>query len=473
MGTALPGFLPASGINDTTTVMYKPWTAVSVDLSGNAGKDIRIFFKTADCTFQRHFGYGYIDVDSECDGSFTGATFCPDDTAINVIAPYGYESYKWYNSSLTTVLGTDQTLTLTPPPPSGTTLAVSLQPYPGFGCPQTLYTTVRDSLTVISDAGNDAFSCNKDPVEIGTRPKPGLSYLWSPATGLSNSMIANPYANPTVTTAYVVTTSNSGGGCRTTDTVLVKASTIKSDMFLVGKPAYCLGYGDSSILNVFPTDSIQWYKDNSAIIGATKTSLRINQSGVYYAKLYNDEECIVTTETQRIIIDKARPAEAYPVQYALINTPLPLKARNFGQDYLWSPGINLNTRITPTPVFTGSQDRLYTIEIKTNSGCVTVDTQLVKAIDKVEVFVPTGFTPNQDGRNDFLHPVMMGIKQLRYFRVFNRWGNLLYDMRGEQRGWDGTSKGIPQQTQTVVWMFEGIGIDNKVYIKKGASVLLR
>jgi gliding motility-associated-like protein len=473
VGTSLPGFMATSGIGDTTTVMYKPWTAVSVDLSGNAGKTIRIFFKTADCTFQRHFGYAYIDVDSECDGSFTGATFCPDDTAINVVAPYGYESYKWYNSSLSTLLGTNQTLTLTPPPASGSTLAVMLQPYPGFGCPQTLYTTVKDSLTVISNAGADAFSCNKDPVEIGARPKAGLSYFWTPADGLSNPYTANPLASPDKTTSYVLATSNSGGGCRTTDTVVVKASKIKGDMTLVGKAAYCFGYGDSSILHVQPTDSIQWYKDNAAISGANKTSLRVNQSGVYYAMLYNDEACIISTSKQPITIDRARAPETYPVQYALINSPFTLKARSFGQDYLWSPGISLNSPSSSTPVFTGSEDQLYTIRIKTNTGCITVDTQLVKSIKQVEVFVPTGFTPNNDGKNDFLRPIMMGVKQLRYFRVFNRWGNMMYDMKGEHRGWDGSSKGIPQQTQTVVWMFEGVGIDNKVYIKKGTSVLLR
>jgi gliding motility-associated-like protein len=300
-----------------------------------------------------------------------------------------------------------------------------------------------------------------------------LSYLWTPATGLSSPYVSNPYANPDVSTTYIVATSNSGGGCRTTDTVVVKASKIKSDMTLVGKDAYCLGYGDSSILHVQPTDRIQWYKNGAAISGATQTSLRVNQTGVYYAMLYNDEECIISTAKQPITIDKARPAEAYPVQYALINTPQTLKARGFGQEYLWSPGINLSTRGNSAPVFTGSQDRLYTIQIKTSTGCITVDTQLVKTIKQVEVFVPTGFTPNNDGKNDFLHPIMMGVKQLRYFRVFNRWGNLMYDMRAEQRGWDGSSQGIPQQTQTLVWMFEGVGIDNKVYTKKGTTVLLR
>ena len=58
-----------------------------------AGKTIRLFFKTADCTFRRHFGYAYIDVNTECSSEFTGATYCPDDTAVTVTAPYGYQNY--------------------------------------------------------------------------------------------------------------------------------------------------------------------------------------------------------------------------------------------------------------------------------------------------------------------------------------------------------------------------------------------
>ncbi len=55
-------------------IWYKDWTAVSINLDGLAGKTIRLFFKTADCTFRRHFGYAYIDVNAECSGEFVGAT---------------------------------------------------------------------------------------------------------------------------------------------------------------------------------------------------------------------------------------------------------------------------------------------------------------------------------------------------------------------------------------------------------------
>lgn len=69
----------------------------------------------------------------------------------------------------------------------------------------------------------------------------GLVYKWSPAAGLNNAAIANPFAAPDITTNYIVTGSNSGGGCKTTDTVQVVASIIDSTLQLNGKKPSVLG----------------------------------------------------------------------------------------------------------------------------------------------------------------------------------------------------------------------------------------
>jgi hypothetical protein len=142
--------------------------------------------------------------------------------------------------------------------------------------------------------------------------------------------------------------------------------------------------------------------------------------------------------SRNLVIDKPKQAVTYPVKFAVINYPLDLEAREFGATALWSPGTWLNTRESYSPVFNGSSDQLYTIEIRTISGCVTVDTQAVKTVKEADIYVPSAFTPNKDGLNDFLRPIFMGIKELRYFRVFNRWGQLLYERKTELPGWDGT-----------------------------------
>ena len=472
VGSSMPGF-QTSGLTDSATVLFKDWSAVSVDLSGMAGKTIRLFFKTADCTFRRHFGYAYIDVNSECTNSFVGASYCPGDTLVKVTAPYGYQTYEWYDAGMSRLLGTQQTLSLSPPPLTGTAIAVKVKPFDGYGCPLTLYTEVKNNLQISANAGKDALSCNNKPVLIGTSPRADLNYQWSPSNGLSNPKTGNPFAAPEITTTYILNVSSVGGGCHVQDTVIVQASEIDASLQIIGKNVFCIDNEDSAILKVRATDNIQWYKNNSLITGARDSTYRVTSSGTYYAQLKNAAGCILSTQEKPIVIDKAKPPITYPVKYAINDLPLNLKARPIGETVLWNPLSSLNNVKSFTPVFRGATETLYTVEITTATECVTVDTQLVKIIKNVEIYVPNAFTPNGDGKNDILRPHLRGILELQYFKIFNRWGQLLFDTRAEEIGWNGTFKGAPQSSQTVIWLLQGIGVDNAVYTKKGTATLIR
>jgi gliding motility-associated-like protein len=177
--------------------------------------------------------------------------------------------------------------------------------------------------------------------------------------------------------------------------------------------------------------------------------------------------------TQNVVIERPQPGISYPVQYAIVDLPIPLKARQFGDEVLWIPGTGLDSSTSYTPVFKGASEQLYTIKIETSSGCITIDTQMVKTVKNVEVYVPTAFTPNRDGKNDYLRPILMGVKEMRFFRIFNRWGQLLFETKAERPGWSGTFKDVTQETQTVVWMVEVVGVDGNTYVRKGTSILLR
>ncbi len=472
-GSLLPGFFVSPIQVDTTDIWCKNWSAVTINMNGKAGKTIRIFFKTADCTFTRHFGYAYIDINSECTNEFVGATYCPDDTAISLTAPYGYQSYSWYDSSFTQLLGSQQSIRLAPPPPPGTTLAVQIVPYNGYGCLDTLYALLIDTLKVFANAGKDTLSCNGSFVPIGASSRSGFVYRWSPAAGLSNPNIANPRAGPLITTTYALTSSSMGGGCVSTDSVVVTASVIDTSLSFIGKPEYCITSGDSAVLIVQPTNRIQWYSGNRAINGATFTNYKAPQSGLYHALLINDKGCSINTSEKEIVIEIPRPGITYPVRNAVIDYPIPLQARTFGITALWKPSTYLDNPLSFTPRFNGPLEKLYTIDITTRGGCTTVDTQLVKVFIETKFYVPSAFTPNNDGLNDYLKPIQAGIKEFRYFRIYHRWGQLLFDLNTNPRGWDGTIKGLPQPTQVVVWMAEGVGYNGNVYRQKGTCVLIR
>jgi gliding motility-associated-like protein len=473
-GSLLPGFEVSPIQRDSTDIWYKDWTSVSINLNNRAGKTIRLFFKTGDCTFTRHFGYAYIDVDTDCGSEFIGDAFCPGDTVAAVTAPFGFQSYTWFNSDFTQTLSNGQTLFLRPPPPPGTIFPVELIPYGGYGCPDTAYAVLRDTLVVRSQAGQDALSCNQTPVPIGANPKPNLVYEWSPTLGLSNPSIANPRAGPSVNTQYILTTRSLGGGCASSDTVIVQASIIDNRLTLLGKPAFCITTGDSAVLLVQPTTSIQWFNNDSLITGETKTRYKALQSGLYHALLTNNLGCSTTTAKQEILIEMPRRGISYPIQFAAINEPQELEARDFAATVSWSPPNDLSNPQAFKPVFAGQKDQVYIIRLETRGGCVTIDTQAVKVYKEINFYVPGAFTPNGDGLNDYLKPIAAGIKNFRYFRIFNRWGQLIFDLnQSPVTGWDGTFRGLPQPLQTVVWVAEGIGVNGKSYKKQGTTVLIR
>lgn len=467
----LPGFFVSSVAGDDgTPVWCKDWSAVTINLNNHAGKTIRLFFKTADCTFRRHFGYAYIDVNSECSDEFVGASYCADDTAVNVVGPYGYQNYTWRDAA-GQVLGTSQTLYLNNPPPPGTVLSLEVVPFSGYGCNDILYARMVDTLKVFARAGPDRLSCNFETVQLGIIPKAGFVYDWSPAAGLSDPLISNPLAAPNKTTSYVLTSRSLGGGCVTKDTVVVTASSVSNKMTLLGKDAFCAGFGDSAVLKVDPSDSIQWFRDNVLIKGAIFDKFKVTQSGSYYAVVLSAEGCVITTEKQTIFIDKARQGITYPTEYAIANLPYRLSARTFGSTITWTPAISLDKVNTVSPVFNGANEQLYAIEIKTNTGCLTIDTQLVKIIKGVDIYVPNAFSPNGDGKNEVLRPTLMGVKDLQYFRVFNRWGQLLYETKTKRAGWDGRLNGKLQNSGVFVWELQALGVDGRTYNQKGTSLL--
>jgi gliding motility-associated-like protein len=118
----------------------------------------------------------------------------------------------------------------------------------------------------------------------------------------------------------------------------------------------------------------------------------------------------------------------------------------------------------------------YTISLtaSNNAGCVVTKTKDIEAMKSCIIAVPTAFTPNNDGLNDFLYPLnAFGANNL-LFRVYNRWGQIVFESRDWTRKWDGKLGGIPQSTGVYVWTLEFIDKDDgKPYSLKGKTTLIR
>lgn len=145
----------------------------------------------------------------------------------------------------------------------------------------------------------------------------------------------------------------------------------------------------------------------------------------------------------------------------------------------WSFG-NGNTSSSETPLpqvyeITG-RDRLYTISLTAGngSGCSMTTTKQIKIFGSCFIAVPNAFTPNGDNLNDYLYPLNAFKADNLDFKVFNRWGQLLFHSTNWLQKWDGRVKGIEQSAGVYVWQLSYTHRDTKEQVvQKGTSVLIK
>ena len=205
---------------------------------------------------------------------------------------------------------------------------------------------------------------------------------------------------------------------------------------------------------------------------------RVSQSGTYYIQTSYVNEC-ASNEPVSVVINIYEKIDGtrYPTQTTTPTDPLKLNARNIGNQYSWYPGLGLDATSTPDPTFQYDRDIEYTITMKTSNNCTVVDTVLVRVLDALpissSILVPKAWTPNNDGHNDKLFPLIVNISELKSFRIFNRWGQLVFETKTLGDGWNGIYNGKLQIMDVYTWTVEAIGKDGKVYKKTGNSMLIK
>lgn len=112
--------------------------------------------------------------------------------------------------------------------------------------------------------------------------------------------------------------------------------------------------------------------------------------------------------------------------------------------------------------------------VENASGCYDTSTRQITKVRSCYIDVPSAFTPNGDSHNDYLYPLNAYKAINLEFRVYNRYGQLVFETKDWTKKWDGTIAGKPQPTGTYVWMLEYINRDTgKKYAFKGTTVLIR
>lgn len=346
-----------------------------------------------------------------------------------------------------------------------------------LGCTTTFNTTVGLTNNLTFTPQLDPTICESKSTQLDLVSN-ATSYSWSPATALSSSTIHNPVANPVVTTQYVVTATL--GRCTTTDTVVVNVNPAPipdagPDGFICYGQTYNLNASGGTVYTWTPST----YLSDPNIANPVSTPAK---DITYTLTILSDVNGCASLVTDDIRIDVTPPVKVKTFPYDTVAYPgdrIPLLAIPSDPDaniYTWSPSIGLDNTGIANPIATigpiGS-DITYRVITSTIAGCKGEGFVHIKVYTGPDLYVPTGFTPNGDGRNDRFTPFPVGIKSLNYFRVYNRWGQLVFSTNALHTGWDGTLGGRQQSSGTYVWMAEGVTLQGKLITKKGIVTLIR
>ena len=224
-------------------------------------------------------------------------------------------------------------------------------------------TTSADTVTICSGIGG---------VEISAGG--GSTYQWSPSTGLSDSTIANPNADPSISTTYVVTVTNSDG-CSATDYVHVEVVTSSETITFGPDQEVC--YGDTAQLSVIGGSTFNW----SPSTGLSATSIPNPRAYPTSTTTYNVEVmdasgCIVN-EQITVTVNNLPSVDAGDDIDLCYGFSTQLSASG-GVSYVWSPSYGLSDSTIANPIANPEVFTTYTVTVTDANGCTGTDDILVE-----------------------------------------------------------------------------------------------
>jgi gliding motility-associated-like protein len=317
--------------------------------------------------------------------------------------------------------------------------------------------------------GNDSTICLGDTVTLNPSGD-GLYFSWTPTSTLILPTTKNPYATPTGTTTYTVVASigkcNASGNV-TLHTIPYPLSAAAADTFICWKDtAYLHATAMGSRFAWIPENSLS----NPEILDPAAFPL---QTTVYSLFVYDTLGC-PKPGISRVTVKVNPQIIAFAGNDTSIVVGQPLQLKGSGApSFLWYPDIGLNQNNIEDPVAILNESQEYVMKAFTEAGCFAYDTIRVKVfMTAPDIFVPNAFTPGGVA-NTIFRPIPVGISKLEFFRVYNRYGMLVYSNSHLGSGWDGNFNGKPQASGGYVWMVEGMDYTGKIISKKGTMVLIR
>ena len=371
--------------------------------------------------------------------------------------------------------------------PSATTSYTMTATLPGSMCPSIIdsitVATVTAALNILT---SDTTICEGSSFIIRVNGGSGYTYLWTPAAGLNNPTIAEPTASPFATTVYTLTATVPGVGCIVSDSITV--TVIPSDFAIqIHDTTICEGAILALNASVNPPTATYTYSwtgplgYSSVLQNPVVTTSNPNNAGVYTVAVTANGLC--TSYAYEAVTIYPTPSDQIlgpDLTFCQYSPALSLSIPHYN-NLVWylSPDDSISSVAAPIPntEVLGVQ-HFYAAQISFGNNCIghiqDIDVNIVPCCNGT-LFVPSAFTPNNDGRNDVLKVIKSAEYKIDEFNIYNRWGNLVFKASGDNISWDGTVDGRPADVGTYYYTMTAncVNSDKQQLVVKGDITLLR
>jgi gliding motility-associated-like protein len=407
----------------------------------------------------------------------SGTLICPNGSGTTLTASGG-STYTWSP-------GFQTTPTLTVNPLTTTTYTVAGQSAAGCATfPAVITVSVSPAINTTLTASSPSV-CLTKTVSISVMPVGGVyTYTWLPASAIQGSNAGSSIiAKPSTTATVIYTVSISNGVCRETNTISLQVfdcvppvssfTTLTNDSICtkacVSFTATSTGIQPFTYQWLFPGGTPPTSNNPDPIVcysssGSYAVSLITGNAFGNDTLLLNNYISVADTPSVR----------AFGDTLLSIGQTAPISVTGNATSYYWSPDNGSIACVTCTnTVAQPTVTTKYMVTAYNSPYCKRRDSVLVK-VDFTcgDFFIPNVFSPNGDGLNDDINIHGFCIATFN-LKIFNRWGEKIFETTDKTLGWDGTFRGKALDTGVFIYAVDGITIERKPFTKKGNITLLR
>lgn len=401
-----------------------------------------------------------------------GDTTICDGDAVQINASGGSPKYTYLWTPSTFVSNATQLNPIITPTPNGSYPYSFTASFPG--CPDSTYNLTIDVEPIpLVNAGSDREICTGDTVHMHASVLPAgptYTYNWAPGSDLNNSTILDPIFDGVTSTVFTVSATTSIG-CKGEDNVIV--TIVPSDFLAIqGDVEICPN--QTATLTAGGAVSYLWrpsiYVDDSTNFQVTAFPISTTKFYVYG----KDAKGCLDTASTTVIVNPAATIDAGENHVIYPGETAELFASGNCSFFSWFPPNGLTATDIKNPLAQPSVTTRYFVTARTEDGCTTTDSVDVVVSSESLLDVPNAFSPGPGtSNNDNLHVIVKGLVTLNSFKVFNRWGQLVFSTTDIREGWNGQLNGKPQPLGTYVYVIDAVSASGKRFYKQGNVTLLR